>query len=92
MISENTTLSITVNTDNRDVDINAPNKVFEKKMKNVDGSKLEEMLEKLLVETDVNEVIETSTVPNVKIVKNKWNFIGVSFIKTNYGMTYIMFF
>ena len=49
---KNTTLSITVNTDNRDVDINAPNKVFEKKMKNVDGSKLEEMLEKLLVETE----------------------------------------
>ena len=49
---QNTTLSITVSTDNRDVDINAPNKVFEKKMKNVDGSRLEEMLEKLLVETE----------------------------------------
>ena len=49
---KNTTLSITVSTDNRDVDINTPNKVFEKKMKNVDDSKLEEMLEKLLVETE----------------------------------------
>ena len=46
------TLSITVSIDNRDVDMNAPNKVFEKKMKNVDGSKLEEKLEKLLVETE----------------------------------------
>ena len=46
------TLSITINIDNRNLTPNQPNKVFNKEIKNVSISKLEEILEKLLVETE----------------------------------------
>ena len=55
------TLSITINTDNRNLTPNQPNKVFNKEIKNVSISKLEEMLETLLVETEEQH----------KLLKNK---------------------